>query len=547
MSPTLAIPTAPHGVPDTEDPTSEGRDPTRRPSPADDPAGVPATATGTVYLVGAGPGDPGLMTLRGVEVLRDADVVLYDYLVNPGTLEHAAPHAELVALGRPHCGRTMTPEEITDRMVSEARTGRTVVRLKGGDPSVFGRGADETGALGAAGVRYEVVPGITSGLAVAAYSEIPVTQQDDASCVALVAAHERTAKEERGTSCLDFAALAAFPGTLVFYMGVGRVKGWSGALMEHGRSPDTPVAVVRWCTRADQETVRCTLGTVADVVAERKLKPPAVFVVGDVVARAPERSWFAGRPLFGVRVMVPGSPATSRALRARLSGLGAEVALQPVIRVTPLRDPAPLDAALDAVSTYDWVVFSSANGVDALMGRLLDRGEDARRLGGARLAAMGSGTADRLARYHLRADLVPDAFEAESLARALLGETVGQRFLLVRAGRGRNVLADALVAAGSHVDQVVAYESEDVETPDPATAEALAAGEVHWITVTSESIARSLVRLYGDVLDTVRFASIGPVTSKVLRELGCEPAVEASPHTTSALVDAILEAGGAPG
>jgi uroporphyrinogen III methyltransferase/synthase len=484
------------------------------------------------------------MTLRGVEVLGEADVVLYDYLVNPGTLEHAAPGAELVPLGRPHCGRTMTPEEITDRMVAEARAGRTVVRLKGGDPSVFGRGADETGALGDAGVPYEVVPGITSGLAVAAYSEIPVTQQDDASCVALVAAHERTSKEERGQSCLDFAALAAFPGTLVFYMGVGRVKAWSGALIEHGRAADTPVAVVRWCTRADQETVRCTLGTVADVVAERRLKPPAVFVVGDVVARAPERSWFAARPLSGVRVLVPGSPATSRGLRGRLAGLGAEVVLSPVVRITAPEDWASLDASLDALSTYDWVVFSSANGVDALMGRLLARGEDARRLGGTRLAAMGSGTADRLAHYRLHADLVPDSFDAEALARALLGETVGQSFLLVRASRGRNVLAEALLAAGSRVDSVVAYGSEDVETPDAAVVEALAAGEIHWITVTSAAIARSLARLYGPALEGVRFASIGPVTSEALRALGHEPAVEASPHTTSALVDAILEGGG---
>jgi len=500
---------------------------------------TPTSSSAIVYLVGAGPGDPGLVTLRAVECLQRADIVLYDYLVNPAVLEHAAPSAELLALGRPGTGRALSPDAITAQMVAHAKAGRTVVRLKGGDPSVFGRGADETTALRNAGVSFEIVPGVTTGLAVAAYCEIPITQQDDASAVALIAGRERDAKTE---SRVDYAALAAFPGTLVFYMGVGRAGEWSRALVEHGRSPNTPVAIVRWCTRAEQEFIRCTLGTVVEVVASRGLRPPAVFVVGDVVDRAPDLSWFASRPLFGVRVLVPGSPATSRKLREHLSRLGADVILQPAIRITDPPDWAPVDGALGRLADFDWLVFSSANGVDYLLRRLFERGSDARRLGAVKLAAIGSGTADRLADYHLHADLTPEEFVAEALARALIGEAPGRQFLLVRASRGRDVLAEALTEAGAMVEQVVAYGSVDVEEPNPDVGDALRANAIDWVAITSGSTATSLARLYGDALRGVQFASIGPIASTALRALGYEPAVEADPHTTDGLVDTILRA-----
>lgn len=501
-------------------------------------------APAKVYLVGAGPGDPGLITLRGVSCLHRADVVIYDYLVNAAALEHARRAAELVPLGRKGTSRALTPAQITERMVAEALAGRTVVRLKGGDPSIFGRCADETGALRAAGVPFEIVPGITTGVAVAAYCEIPITQQDDASAVAFVTGRERDAKDE---SCLDWQALATFPGTLLLYMGVKRSRVWSRALIEHGKPPETPVAVVRWCSRSGQETVRCTLATVADEVERLQLRPPAVFVVGDVVDRAPERSWFASLPLFGRRVLVPGSPSASRKLREQLTRLGAEVVLQPAIRIRKAADPAPIDAALDQVDTYDWLVFSSANGVDALLDRMRARGEDARRLHGVRLAAIGTGTADRLAHHHLVADMVPPAFVADALARALLNGGGAHRLLLVRANRGGESLGAALEAGGAHVDQVVAYESGDVAEPDPDVAAALAAGDVDWITITSGGTARSLARLYGAALGSARFASIGPIASEALRSLGWEPSAEAAPHTTSALVHAILRAEQASG
>jgi len=497
-----------------------------------------------VYLVGAGPGDPGLITLRGVSCLHRADVVIYDYLVNAAALEHARRGAELVPLGRKGTSRALAPEEITDRMVAEALAGRTVVRLKGGDPSIFGRCADETGVLRAAGIPFEIVPGITTGLAVAAYCEIPITQQDDASAVAFVTGRERDAKEE---SCLDWQALAAFPGTLLLYMGVKRARLWSRALVQHGKPPETPVAVVRWCSRSGQETVRCTLDTVADEVERLALRPPAVFVVGDVVARAPERSWFASLPLFGRRVLVPGSPSASRKLREQLTRQGAEVVLQPAIRIRHTSDPAPLDAALDRVEAYDWLVFSSANGVDAFMDRMRARGEDARRLHGVRLAAIGTGTADRLAQHHLVADMVPRAFVTDTLAKALLNGGGAHRVLLVRADQGGEGLGSALEAGGARVDRVVAYESADVDEADPDVAASLQEGTIDWITITSGGTARSLARLYGDALGSVRFASVGPIASQALRDLGWEPAAEAAPHTTAALVRAILEAEQAAG
>ena len=497
----------------------------------------------TVYLVGAGPGDPGLITVRGVECLARADVVLYDYLVNPAILEHAPATAELIPLGRRISGRGVTPDDITTRMIAEARQGKTVVRLKGGDPSVFGRGADEDSALRQAGIPFEIVPGITTGLAVAAYCEIPITQQDDASAVALVTGRERDAKV---VSRLDFGALASFPGTLLLYMGVTRAEEWSGALMEHGKSPDTPVAIVRWCTRAEQRQVRCTLGTAARVIAEQGIRPPAVIVIGDVVARAPAVPWFEARPLFGTRVLVPGSPATSQLLRERLTHLGADAIIQPAIRITDPADWAPIDDAVDHLDRYDWLVFSNATGVDYFLRRLLERGGDMRRLGPVRVCAIGAGTADRLTRYHVRADVAPEEFGADQLAHTLMSSGGGTRVLIVRSGHGGDALVAALTAGGATVDSVAAYRSADVEEPDPDVAAALAAGEIGWVAITSSSVARSLAKLYGDALRRARFATIGPLASAALRDLGFEPAVEAAPQTTAGLVDAILQAHQAP-
>ena len=501
---------------------------------------TPDKTPGTVYLVGAGPGDPGLLPMRAVECLGRADLVLYDYLANPVALEHASASAELACLGNHRSGRILSQDEIVARMLEGAREGKTVVRLKGGDPSIFGRGADEIVPLREAGIPFEIVPGITAGLAVAAYAEIPITHHEDASAVALITGQERRAKS---TSSLDFGALAGFPGTLIFYMGVRRAAIWSQALIENGKPAETPVAIVRWCTRPEQRMVRCTLGTVVETVETGNIRPPSLFVVGNVVNRAPDLSWFAARPLFGSRVLVAGSPGTSAELRRRLSELGADVVSQPAIRLTDPEDWGPVDAVLNKLDQYDWLVFSSKNGVDYFFRRLFDSGGDARRLGSVKLAAVGSGSAEQLAQYSLKVDLVPEEFNAESLAEALAGEAKGKRFLLARASRGRDVLADELQQAGGQVDQIVVYDSVDVEAPYAEVAAALSAGEIDWVTVTSSATAKSLARLYGDALRQARLASISPLTSSVLKDLGYEIAAEASPHTMAGLTEAILRAG----
>jgi uroporphyrinogen III methyltransferase/synthase len=493
-----------------------------------------------VHLVGAGPGDPGLITVRAVQCLQEADLVLYDYLANPTLVEYAPEGAELVRLGRHDRGRSLTPDEITEVMVQAALEGRNVVRLKGGDASIFARGGDEADACRAAGIPFEIVPGITSGLATAAYAEIPLTHFEDASAVALVTGHERDDKEE---SHLDYQALAAFPGTLVFYMGVKWAGTWSQALVDHGKAPDTPVAIVQWCSRARQQTVKCTLESVVEAIGEKGIRPPSLFVVGKVVDHAPDLSWFQERPLFGTTVLVAASRQTSSRLRSRLSVLGAEVLTQPAIRVAEPVDWSPVDAALDRLENYDWLVFTSGNGVDGLMGRILATGRDARALGGVRLAALGQGTAERLGFYHLKPDLTPPRVDASALAQTLMKDAPGGAFLMARATGDRPVLAEELEEVGAAVDQIGVYRTVDVDDPNQDVADALKAGEVQWITVTSSPTARSLVRLYGELLRTGKIISISPLTSATLEELGYAPAMEATPHTVDGLVEALLKRG----
>lgn len=502
-----------------------------------------APTPGNVHLVGGGPGDPGLITVRAVQCLQEADLVLYDYLANPTLVEYAPDGAELFRLGRhDQEGRNLTPDEITDWMVKAALEGRNVVRLKGGDASIFARGGDEADACRAAGIPFEIVPGITSGLATAAYAEIPLTHFEDASAVALVTGHERDSKEDKGESHLDYKALAAFPGTLVFYMGVKFAGRWSGALMEHGKSPDTPVAVVQWVSRARQQTCKCTLATVAEVIGEKGLRPPALFVVGKVVDHAPTLSWFQERPLFGSSVLVAGSKQTSRKLRQKLSVMGAEVLTQPAIRVAPPEDWTPTDSTLEQIGEYDWLVFTSGNGVDGLLNRIFDTGGDVRKLGRIRIAALGKGTAERLKHYHLNADLTPDRADAAEVAETLIKDAPGGAFLLARAAGDRPALAEELEEAGAGVDQIPVYRTVEFEEPNQDVSDSLKAGEITWITVTSSPTARSLVQLYGDLLKSAKIVSISPLTSATLKTLGYPATFEATPHTVDGMVETLLNA-----
>ncbi len=490
---------------------------------------------GKVCLVGAGPGDPGLITWRGVECLRRADVVLYDYLVNPRILVHTRAGAELECLGRHGRDRIVPQAEVNRRMVELALAGRTVVRLKGGDPAVFGRLAEEAAELVAAGVPIEIVPGITAALAAGSYAGIVLTHRDEASAVALVTGHESDDKQSTG---LDFAALAAFSGTLVFYMGVTTAGQWTAKLLAHGKPDETPAAIIRRCSWPDQTVIHTTLARVAEELTATKMRPPVIVIVGSVVA-APVCDWFASRPLFGQRVLVTRAVDQAESLCAQLADLGADCLVQPAIQISPPENRSAVDAALDRLDEFDWLVFSSSNGVRFLLERLLERGADLRRLAGVRIAAMGPGTTEELARYHLRADMQPKQYRAEELAAMLRPDANGRRFLLARASRGREVLSEELLAAGGQIEQIVVYTSTDVAEPEADIAAAMAAGRIDWVTVTSSAIARSLVRMFGEQLRKTKLASISPITSATLRSLGHEPAAEATEYTMSGVVEAV--------
>lgn len=495
---------------------------------------------GRVYLVGAGPGDAGLLTLRGAECLRSADVVLYDYLASPELLAHVRPEAERICLGRHGHGRLMSQTEINETMVRHAINGRAVVRLKGGDPAIFARLAEELAALNAAGVAYEIVPGVTASQAASSHASIPLTDRDEASCVAFVTGQEK--HDQSSADLLDYAALARFPGTLVFYMGVTTVPVWSRALIDHGKRADTPVAIVRRCSLPDQQTFFTTLGQLGETVRTKKLRPPAVVIVGDVAKERDVSNWFTTRPLFGRTVLITRPEHQSDDLAARLQNLGANVLRQPAIEIGPPTDWTPVDQSIERLPDIDWLVFSSSNGVEYYLGRLLALGHDLRRLARVRLAAIGPGTAAALTEFHLKADVQPDTYRAESLAESLAPITCGKKVLLIRASRGREVLAEMLTAAGATVEQAVVYESRDVETVDEDIAHDLAAGNIDVTTVTSSAIAHSLVRLFGDDLRKTRLAAISPVTAATLTELGFAPAIVAVAYTTKGLVEAILAA-----
>lgn len=492
-----------------------------------------------VSLVGAGPGDPRLITLRGVERLRAADVVLYDYLVNAELLEHCRPEAELVCLGKHGRDRILSQAEINSRMTAAGLAGKRVVRLKGGDPAVFARFGEERDALEAAGLTYEVVPGITTALAAGSHAGIALTDRQFASAVALVTGHEKD--EQQGTK-LDYAALAVFPGTLVFYMGVTNAAEWTTALIAAGKPASTPVALVRRCSWPDQSTTITTLGEVATAMRDAKIRPPVLTIVGETVASRSTHSWFTERPLFGRKILVTRPTEQAGAVRDQLRDLGADVLLQPAIEIGEPEDWSAVDQALRSLERFDWMAFSSVNGVRAVMRRLRHLGLDARSLAPVRLAAIGPGTAESLSEYHLRADLVPREFRAESLTAELAAEVARgkKRFLLIRASRGREILAETLRSAGGQVEQVVAYRSTDITKPDPEIAAALAAGKLDWVLVTSSAIARSLAALFGDALRKAKLASISPITSGTLRELGFEPAAEATEYTLDGVVAAIL-------
>jgi uroporphyrinogen III methyltransferase/synthase len=479
---------------------------------------------GVVYLVGAGPGDPALLTARALELIASADVIVHDRLIPPGALDGARADAEVLYVGKEGGGAQVPQEETNALLVERARAGRSVVRLKGGDPFVFGRGGEEAQILREAGIAFEVVPGVTAGVAAAAYAGIPVTQRGMASAVALVTGHEDPEKPE---TALDWPALAAFPGTLVFYMGVRALPRIAERLVAGGRPADEPVAVIERGTLPGQRAVRGTLETVADRATEAGVRPPSITLVGPVAALADEIAWLeAARPLSGLTVAVTRARAQASALAGRLRALGAEVVEAPAIRIEPLHVDVP------DLGAYDLLCLTSPNGV----GRLFEEIRDARALAGPVVAAIGPGTARALREHGIEADVVPERSVAESLVEALRDVPV-RRALIARAEEARDVLPDALRERGAEVDVLALYRT--VAEPLDGAARAAALG-ADYATFTSASSVRFFAEAAGRTLDGPRLVSIGPATSEELRRHGAEPDVEARVHTPDGLVDALI-------
>ena len=495
---------------------------------------------GHVALVGAGPGDPGLLTVRGAECLARADLILYDGLVNPLLLQHGHASAERTCRVDGPDGRILRQDEINQRLIDAARSGKSVVRLKGGDPFIFGRGSEEAAALGAAGIPFEVVPGITAATAAAVYTGISLTHRHYASAVALITGHEDPTK----STSLDYAALSAFPGTLVFYMGLHRLGAIAESLMGAGKPRETPVCVVSHATRPSQKTVTGSLNDIAALAAAAELHAPSLVIVGECVRQRQPTDWFQSRPLFGkvIGITRPEDQADEAARRA--VELGASPVMLPTIEIAPPENWDAVDAMLSRISDFHWIVFTSVNGVRGLLGRLWESGRDMRSLGHLRFAAIGPSTAAALEKYSLRADIVPTEFRAEALAQALAPHVAGQRVLWARASRGRDVLPAGLAAAGAMLEQVVVYQNRDVDQFPTASLQAIERGDLDWIGLSSPSIARNLARLLtsdakAQLGKKTKLASISPVTTEAARQVGLTITAEATEYTWEGLFRAM--------
>ncbi|KAB2639713.1 MAG: uroporphyrinogen-III C-methyltransferase [Verrucomicrobia bacterium] len=495
------------------------------------------TTEGVCYLVGAGPGDPGLLTLRGRECLERADVVIYDYLSNAEFLNFAPPKAEKIYAGKTAGRHALTQEQTNELIVKHTREGKRVVRLKGGDPFLFGRGGEEAGELSAEGLRFEIVPGVTSAIGGLAYAGIPVTHRASNAVLTIFTGHEEPGKKASG---LDYKSIALAPGTKVMLMGVERLAAITGELAAAGMSATTPVALVRWATTGRHQTLVGTLGTIAALAEEKQFKAPAVAVFGDVVNLRDTLSWFERRPLFGRRIAVTRSRQQSGGLLASLRELGADAYEIPTIRIEPPADKTPFIEAMLDVRAYDWLVFTSPNGVEAFFNAFFASHTDARELGGARIAVIGNGTAKKVREYRYDVDLIPEEFVAESLLKAFKELNVENlRMLLPRAAGAREILAVELENLGAIVDDVPVYqtvpETEDVSGGIRRFREEGA----DMITFTSASTAAHFMALGLSLPAGMKTASIGPVTTQEMVSLGLIPDVEASQHDIPGLVHAI--------
>jgi uroporphyrinogen III methyltransferase/synthase len=492
---------------------------------------------GICYLVGAGPGDLGLVTLRAKELIERADVLIYDALSSPELLRWAKPSAEKIHVGKRAGDHTLSQDEINALIIEKSQEGKNVVRLKGGDPMIFGRGGEEAGELAAAGIPFEIVPGISSAIGGPAYAGIPLTHREHASQLTIFTGHEDPSKE---ATSLDYAHLAKTAGTKVFLMGVSHLREITSSLIENGADPGAPIALTRWATTGSQKTITGTLANIADIAEAESFSSPAVAVIGDVVREREKINWFEKRPLFGKRIVVTRTREQAGELSSALSELGADAIELPTIRIEPPSDKLAFAESVTHVHEYDWLVFTSPNGVQRFFDAFFAVYEDARSLGKPRIAAIGDATAKKIRDYRFAIDLLPERFVAEGLLEAFSSESVENLTVLwVKAEESRDTLYDGLSSLGAIVDECVAYKTV-AETTDPTGTHGRVREEgADMITFTSASTVDHFFALGLPWPEGCVAASIGPITSQSLRHYGIEPAVEASPHDIPGLVSAI--------
>lgn len=498
---------------------------------------------GTVYLVGAGPGDAGLLTLRGAELLGRADVVVYDALVNPELLRLAPKSAEVIFGGKRSRDHAIPQVELNALLIAKAREGKCVVRLKGGDPYIFGRGGEEAEELAAAKIPFEVVPGISSLVAAPNYAGIPITHRDHCSGFTVITGHEDPTKDE---GSIDWAQVARFPGTKIVMMGTERIRHIAELLVANGMPATTPVAMVRWGTTGHQQSIEGSLATIADVAAEKQFKPPSVTVIGDVVKLRKKLNWFEARPLFGQRFVVTRTREQASQLSRQLLEHGAEVLEIPTIKIGPPTNHTDFADALLGLNSYDWLVFTSPNGVTAFFDHFFKAFEDLRDIGGVRIAAVGPATAARLREFHLKVDLMPEEFVASKIAAAFkkFESIENLKILLMRAEVANTELPRTLEDMGAIVDDIACYKTfPETEDVNGSAAKLLESG-ADWITFASSSTVENFHARFDlpallKKFPQIKLASIGPETTKALTALQLKPTIEARPHTIEGLVKAV--------
>ena len=496
-----------------------------------------------VYLVGSGPGDPGLITVKGLECIKKADVIVYDYLVNSVLLRNARKDVELIYVGKKGNQHTMEQDDINQLLVDKANENKIVTRLKGGDPYVFGRGGEEAIVLKDNNIAFEVVPGITAAIASPNYAGIPVTHRTCTSTFGLITGHEDPTKDQ---SDVDWEKLSTGLGTLTFYMGIKNLPNIVNQLIKHGRSKDTPVAVIRWGTTTHQETVTGTLSTIVKIAKD--IKPPAITIVGEVVNLRDQLNWFESRPLFGKTIIVTRSRDQASVFSDQLIELGANVLEYPTINITDPDDFGPLDRELENLGSTDWLIFTSVNGVDAFFNRIFELGRDVRDLKGVKICSIGPSTTERIKGFHVSIDCQPPKYVAESVVEALkkVEEIKGKRFLMPRTDIARSYIPQELEKLGAEVSDIVAYKTVLATDGDNIVLDKLKDGEVDIVTFTSASTVKNFVKIIGEdnlsaFKNNVQFASIGPITNESAEEMDIDISIKAEEYTIPGLVQAIVE------